>query len=132
MNSALRRANMPNLRPFPSTEGDQKTAVHPRGWQTVPKAGGHRFDPLTIGFWVGGFVMGTGGCILGACMAYHDPVGVTISVLWWGIYWGCFGAAVGAGVGEFCLARKSTSKQKAFVQAEAVDDRSMNEALATG
>jgi hypothetical protein len=55
-----------------------------------------RFDLATIGFWLGGLALGTGGCIFGACMPYRHPVAVTISVLWWGIYFGWFGAGVGA------------------------------------
>jgi hypothetical protein len=57
-----------------------------------------RFD-RTRGFWLGGFVLGTAGCILGACLPYHHPVAVTISALWWGIFFGCFGASLGALVG---------------------------------
>ena len=53
----------------------------------------------TVGFWLGGGLLGTGGLILGACMPYQHPVGVVISALWWGIYLGCFGASVGALVG---------------------------------
>jgi hypothetical protein len=55
-----------------------------------------RFDRVSIGFWLGGATLGTGGCILGACMPYHHPVGIAISVIWWGIYLGCFGASLGA------------------------------------
>jgi hypothetical protein len=29
-------------------------------------------------------------------MPYHQPVGIAISVIWWGIYFGCFGASLGA------------------------------------
>ena len=58
-----------------------------------------RFSPVTIGFWLGGAGMGTGGCLLGALMPYRHPVAVAISVLWWGLYFGCFGASVGALVG---------------------------------
>jgi hypothetical protein len=58
-----------------------------------------RFSPVTIGFWLGGVGLGTGGCLLGALMPYGHPVAVTISVLWWGLYFGCFGASVGALVG---------------------------------
>src|SRR5262245_64215397 len=58
-------------------------------------AGSPRLARSTIGFWVGGGLLGTGGCILGVCMPYHHPVAVVISVLWWGIYLGCFGASVG-------------------------------------
>jgi hypothetical protein len=60
-----------------------------------------RFSPVTIGFWLGGVGMGTGGCLLGALMPYRHPVAVAISVLWWGLYFGCFGASVGALVGAF-------------------------------
>jgi hypothetical protein len=52
-----------------------------------------------IGFWLGGVLLGVGGCILGACLPYRHPVGVSISVVWWGIYFGCFGASVGAMLG---------------------------------
>jgi hypothetical protein len=58
-----------------------------------------RFRPRTIGFWLGGAGMATGGCLLGALMPYRHPVAVAISVLWWGLYFGCFGASVGALVG---------------------------------
>jgi hypothetical protein len=57
-----------------------------------------RFD-RTIGFWLGGAVLGTAGCIMGACLPYHHPVAVTMSMLWWGIYLGSFGASVGALIG---------------------------------
>jgi hypothetical protein len=57
-----------------------------------------RFD-RTIGFWLGGALLGVGGCILGICMPYRHPVAVTISVLWWGMYLGCFGASIGALLG---------------------------------
>jgi hypothetical protein len=52
-----------------------------------------------VGFWLGGFVLGTAGAIVGACMPYRHPVAVTISILWWGIYFGCFGAYIGALLG---------------------------------
>ena len=51
---------------------------------------------MTIGFWLGGVGMGTGGCLLGALMPHHCLVGVAVGVLWWGLYFGCFGASVGA------------------------------------
>jgi hypothetical protein len=53
----------------------------------------------TIGFWFGGGLLGTGGCILGVCMPYHHPVGLVLSALWWGVYLGCLGASIGALVG---------------------------------
>jgi hypothetical protein len=58
-----------------------------------------RLSPVTIGFWLGAAGMGTGGCLMGALMAYRHPVAVAISVLWWGIYFGAFGASIGALLG---------------------------------
>jgi hypothetical protein len=61
---------------------------------------GHARSPRpTIGFWLGGGLLGTVGFILGVCMPYHNPVAVAISALWWGIYLGCLGASIGALVG---------------------------------
>src|SRR6516162_2974831 len=56
------------------------------------------FDQV-VGPWFGGIVLGTAGCVLGAYMPYRHPVGVTISVLWWGIYAGCFGIWGGSALG---------------------------------
>jgi hypothetical protein len=53
----------------------------------------------TIGFWLGGVVLGTAGCIIGASVPYDHPVAVTASMLWWGIYIGSFGGSVGALIG---------------------------------
>jgi hypothetical protein len=53
----------------------------------------------TLGFWLGGAVLGTAGCILGAAMPYRHPVAVTANVLWWGIFLGCLGASIGALLG---------------------------------
>jgi hypothetical protein len=47
-----------------------------------------------VGFWVGGFVLGVTGCVVGACMPYRHPFGVLCSVLWWGVYLGCAGASI--------------------------------------
>ena len=71
-------------------------------WQKArrsPKAPLRRRFHRTIGFCLGGVLLGLGGCILGSCMPYRHPVAVTISVLWWGIYFGCFGASIGALLG---------------------------------
>jgi hypothetical protein len=43
-----------------------------------------------IGFWLGGVILGAGGCLWGASMPYQHPVGVAISILWWGIFFGCW------------------------------------------
>jgi hypothetical protein len=58
-----------------------------------------RFDPIRVGFWLGGLSLGTVGCIVGASMPYHHPVAIAISAIWWGIYVGCFGASIGALIG---------------------------------
>jgi hypothetical protein len=68
--------------------GDGKTDAGHRPWF-------HR----AVGFWVGGIVLGTAGCIVGAAFPYQHPVAVTASILWWGIYIGTFGASVGALIG---------------------------------
>jgi hypothetical protein len=75
-----------------------------------------RFSPVTIGFWLGGAGLGTGGCLLGALMPYHHPVAVAVSVLWWGIYFGSFGASVGALVGlltDRALPRPGAKRERA-------------------
>jgi hypothetical protein len=59
---------------------------------------GRRFN-RTTGFWLGGVIFGAGGCFWGASMPYEYPVGVALSVLWWGIYVGFLGASLGALLG---------------------------------
>jgi hypothetical protein len=66
-----------------------------------------RFD-RTIGFCLGGAILGTAGCIMGACLPYHHPVAVTMSMLWWGIYLGCFGASVGGLIGMLAESAAAT------------------------
>jgi hypothetical protein len=68
---------------------------------TAGRAGGLRRVRLdrTLGFWLGGAVLGTAGCFLGATMPYRHPVAVTANVLWWGLFLGCLGASVGALLG---------------------------------
>ena len=58
-----------------------------------------RFSPVTIGFWLGGVGLGTGGCLLGALMPYRHPAAVALSVLWWASTSDALGASVGALVG---------------------------------
>ena len=76
-----------------------RDATANREWRSP--APSPRLARTTIGFWVGGGLLGTGGCLLGVCMPYHHPVGVVISALWWGIFLGCFGANVGALIALF-------------------------------
>jgi len=100
MTDRQRLTVLPAPPPSPRNPGrwdGQRATRPPRGH---PAAGRlrRRFD-RTIGFWLGGALLGVGGCILGVCMPYRHPVAVTISVLWWGIYLGCFGASIGALLG---------------------------------
>jgi hypothetical protein len=69
------------------------------GKEARQRAVRHRFDHVATGFWLGGLVLGTAGCVLGGWLPYHHPVARVISGLWWGIYLGCFGASIGALVG---------------------------------
>jgi hypothetical protein len=80
-----------------------------REQQGVPR---RRWSRITLGFWLGGILFGTAGCILGASLSYHHPVARVISVLWWGIYWGCLGASLGALPGLF-LERSSARDTRA-------------------
>jgi hypothetical protein len=55
----------------------------------------------SMGFWLAGAASGIGGCIFGACMPYHRPAAIAISIIWWGTFMGCFGASLGALFGLF-------------------------------
>jgi hypothetical protein len=90
---------MPPSGPITSDIENRQRTAHPHGGRPGAEPTGKRFHRLTIGFWLGGLALGTGGCLLGACTPYRHPVGVTVSILWWGIYLGCLGASIGAGIG---------------------------------
>src|SRR5262249_31387623 len=60
-----------------------------------------RCNRITVGFWLGGVLLGTAGCLLGASLSSHHPVARILSVLWWGISCGCLGASLGALPGLF-------------------------------
>ena len=64
------------------------------------KSGGRwfRFD-RTMGFWLGGVIVGVAGCIIGAAFPYHHPVAVAMTMLWCTIYAGARGASAGALLG---------------------------------
>jgi hypothetical protein len=79
-----------------ATKAPGQRAGDPHGRQPTASPCRRRLNPVTVGFWLGGLVLGTGGAVVGACMPYHHPVAVTLSILWWGIYLGCFGASLGA------------------------------------
>jgi hypothetical protein len=88
---------------------DRQIAVRFHKWRSVPKVV-RGADRVAIGLFLGGVVLGTAGCILGACMPYRHPVGVTISILWWGIYLGCLGASIGAGIGGLSGLRRNDTQ----------------------
>ena len=96
----------------PTTLGswELQDAVRLHAGQAAPNGVRRRFDRV-IGLWLGGIVLGTGGCILGASLPYRHPVGVTLSVLWWGFYFGCFGMWLGAVLGMWAE-RIRVSKSK--------------------
>ena len=100
MTDRQRLTVLPAPPPLPRNPGrwDGQRAARPPGGHPAPGRLRRRFD-RTIGFWLGGALLGVGGCILGICLPYRHPVAVTLSVLWWGIYLGCFGASIGALLG---------------------------------
>ena len=77
----------PILAPLALGDGEGTTAV------------GHRRFDRGVGAWLGGVALGMGGCLFGASMPYHHPLGVVVSVLWWGLYLGCLGMSLGALLG---------------------------------
>src|SRR5262245_14267709 len=91
----LRNTSLP---PIPVGQGAPERVVRPPKEPPAANAVHRRFN-RTIGFWLGGVILGAGGCLLGASMRYEHPVGVAVSILWWGIYFGCFGMNVGALLG---------------------------------
>jgi hypothetical protein len=101
MNSTTQPPDIQNPHPVPITTGNwnRQRTVRPDRSRPGAEPTGCRFNWIAIGFWLGGLALGTGGCFLGASMPYRQPVGMTIAMLWWGIYLGCFGASIGAGVG---------------------------------
>jgi hypothetical protein len=86
------------LSPIIAGKGDWQMAVRPHEGQPAANSFRRRFN-RGIGFWLGGVLLGAGGCLFGASMPCEHPVGVALSVLWWGIYFGCLGMNLGALVG---------------------------------
>jgi hypothetical protein len=91
------RARESGSLPKSTANGNGKSASSRRKRRTADQ---RQWNRVTVGFCVGGIAMGIAGCVLGAYMPYQHPVGISISVLWWGIYLGCLGASIGAGIGE--------------------------------
>jgi hypothetical protein len=104
---------MLDLHPSRSTPGSGAwhEAFCPHKAQAPTKLFRRRFDRVTLGLSLGGVVLGTAGCIIGACMPYRHPVAVTLSVLWWGIYLGCLGAALGALLGLLSKRNPASSSE---------------------
>jgi hypothetical protein len=86
-------------RSMPTARANAPESVDPNELQPAADARGRRFSWATIGFFLGGLVLGTAGCILGTGMPYRHPVAVTMSILWWGLYLGCAGASFVALIG---------------------------------
>ena len=86
------------LSPIPAGHGARRRAVCLPQEPPAANPLRRRFN-RTIGSWLGGVILGAGGCLVGASMPYQHPVGVAVSVLWWGLYFGCFGMSLGALVG---------------------------------
>jgi hypothetical protein len=96
-----RLTDLRNPPPAPITtgNGEWQRADGPHQGRPAANPCRRRFDRVVLGFWLGGVILGVGGCLFGASRPYQHPVGVAVSVLWWGIYCGCFGASIGALVG---------------------------------
>ena len=95
--------HMTDLRNLPPSlvakgNGEWQGAVHPPARLPAARRFRLRFD-RGVGYCLGGVVLGAAGCLLGACMPYHHPVAVMISVVWWGLFWGGFGTWLGALLG---------------------------------
>jgi hypothetical protein len=89
----------PPLSPITTGNGEWQRADGPHKGRAAASRRRRRFDRVSIGFWLGAVLLGVGGCLFGASRPYHHPVGVAVSVLWWGLYGGALGASIGALVG---------------------------------
>ena len=120
--SSLR--DLRNVGRAPTTGGswDWQDAVHSHIRQAAANSSAfpRRFD-RAIGLTLGGIVFGTGGCILGASMPYRHPVGITISMLWWGIYFGCLGVWLGAVLGASVERIRSRLSERSRAKADKLD-----------
>jgi hypothetical protein len=85
--------------PLPTKRRNPISAPAPAGNRQCNRVAHRIRFNRTLGFWLGGIVLGTAGCIIGALAPYEHPVAVTLSMLWWGVYVGAFGGSVGALIG---------------------------------
>jgi hypothetical protein len=120
--SSLRDPRNERRAPTTAGTGDWQDAVDLCIRQAVAKSSvsPRRFDRV-IGLTLGGIVLGTCGCILGASMPYRHPVGISLSVLWWGIYFGCFGVWLGVALGASVERIRACLSQKARTKADNLD-----------
>jgi len=95
--------------------GEKVTANAPPSKDRRSAAARLRFD-RTVGFWLGGILLGAAGCVLGGCLPYQHPVGVTISALWWGVFFGCFGASLGGIFGLWAEGTPAARKEPSSSQ----------------
>ena len=120
--SSLR--DLRNVGRAPTTAGswDWQAAVHSQIRLAAANSSAfpRRFDRVS-GLSLGGIVLGIGGCILGASMAYRHPIGITLSMLWWGIYFGCFGVWRGAVLGASVERIRSRSSERSRAKADKLD-----------
>jgi hypothetical protein len=96
---------------IPAERGARQRAVSTPKEPAAAKPLRHWFN-RNIGFRLGGVILGAGGCLLGASMPYQHPVGVAVSLLWWGIYLGCLGASLGALMGLWAERRRRSRARR--------------------
>jgi hypothetical protein len=101
--------------PITARPEEGRQAVHPKQRRAAANPV-RRWNSVTVGFWLGGVVLGTAGCLYGACQPYSHPVAVTTSALWWGIYFGTFGCWLGATIGT--LTKRTPNVQSAGTNKE--------------
>jgi hypothetical protein len=77
---------------------DRQTPIISLG-RSPQRAVRRRWFDRIVGFFLGAFILGTTGGVIGSCLTYSHPLAVTISALWWATYFGCFGANIGALLG---------------------------------
>jgi hypothetical protein len=80
-----------------------------QAWADVVR---RRRDPITIGLFAGGLVLAAAGVTVAASYSYAHPVGLAVSMIWWGIYCGAFGASIGALPGLFTQRDRARSRVK--------------------
>jgi hypothetical protein len=94
-----RSTDLRNSPPAPSPAGTDDWSKVVRLYERQPATTRRGWFDRSVGFWLGGTLLGVGGGFFGGLMPYDHPVAVTCSLLWWGIYFGCFGAVIGALLG---------------------------------